>query len=98
MSKMSKARLKLAKNRANAKQHAEAELYIHIPHPRYHLKIMGQFLKNKQKSKRVFIHEIARLIIMKMKMKMKNRSQRYGKNRPRSRHGHKYNKQKSISV
>ena len=43
---------------------------------------MGHILKNMQKYKRVFIHEITRLIIMKMKMKMKNRLQRYGKNRP----------------
>ena len=55
---------------------------IYILHPRYHPIKMGHILKNMQKYKRVFIHEITRLIIMKMKMKMKNRLQRYGKNRP----------------
>ena len=67
---------------------------IHILHPRYHPKIIGHILKNKQKNKCVCIHEIIRLIIMKMKMKMKNRSHRYDINRPRSRHGHKYSKYK----
>ena len=43
-----------------------------------------------QKNKRICIHEIIRLIIMKMKMKMKTRSHRYGIHRPRSRHGHEY--------
>ena len=33
---INQARLKLAKNQANAKQHPEADLLaIHIPHPRY---------------------------------------------------------------
>ena len=44
---------------------------IHIPHPRYHLKTAGRIIKNKQKSKRVFIHEITQLIVMKIKMKIK---------------------------
>ena len=43
-----------------------------------------------QKNKRISIHEIIRLIIMKMKMKMKTRSHRYGIHRTRSRDGHKY--------
>ena len=38
---------------------------------------IGHILKNKQKFKCVYIHEIRRLIIMKMKMKMKYRSHRY---------------------
>ena len=70
---------------------------IHIFHSRYHPKIIGHILKNKQKSKRLLIlthlmitHEITQLIIMKMK----NRSHRYEINRSRSRHGHKYNKYK----
>ena len=50
---------------------------IHVLFPRYHLKTIAHILKNKRKSKRVFTHEIARLIIIKMKMKMKNRSHRY---------------------
>ena len=92
------ARLKLIKNQANVKQHPEAELlvfenYSHL-HPRYHPKMIGHFLKNKQKNKWVCIHETVRLIIKKMKMKMKNRSHRYDINRLRSRHGHKYSKYK----
>ena len=35
------------------------------------------YIKNKQKNKRVFTHEITRLNIMKMKMQIKNRSHRY---------------------
>ena len=59
---------------------------------RYHPEIIGDILRNMQKSKRLFINEITRLIIMKIKMKMKNRSHRYGKNGPRSKHGHKHSK------
>ena len=65
---------------------------IHTLHLRYNPKIMGHILKNKQKNKCVYIHEIMRLIIIKRKMKMKNRSHRYDINRPRSRHGHKHSK------
>ena len=43
-----------------------------------------------QKNKRISIHEIIRLIIMKMKMKMKTRSHRYRIHRPMSTNGHKY--------
>ena len=56
---------------------------IHSLHPRYHPKIIGHILKNKQKNKRVFIHEIIGLIIMKVKIKMKNRSHAYKINRSR---------------
>ena len=65
---------------------------IHILHPRYHPKIMGHTLKNKQKNNGVCILGNIRLIILKMKMKMKKRSYRYDINRPRSAHGHKYSK------
>ena len=65
---------------------------IHIFHACYHTKILGDVLRNKQKSKCAFIHEIKQLIKRKMKIKMKNRSHRYGKNRLRSRHGHEYSK------
>ena len=67
---------------------------IHILHQRYHAKVTGHILKNKQKNKFVIIHEIMRLIIKKTKMKMKNGSYRYDINRPRSRHGRKYTKYK----
>ena len=63
---------------------------IGILHPLYHLKIKGHILKNKQKNKHVFIHEIMQLIIMKMKTKMRIDSGEYGINRPRCRNGHKY--------
>ena len=48
----------------------------HIIHPRFHPKITGDILRNKQKNKRAFIHEITSLITMKMKMEMKNKSHR----------------------
>ena len=93
---ISNARLKLVKHQANAKQHSEAELqlFYNYSHSSTTLssKIIAHILKNKRKSKCLFIHEITRLTIMKMKMKIKNRSHRYGKNRPRSRYGHKYSK------
>ena len=63
---------------------------IGILHPRYHLTITGNILKNKQKNKHVCIHEIMQLIIMKMKTKMKIDSRKYGINRPRCRGKHKY--------
>ena len=59
---ISNARLKLAKNQRNAKQHPEANFsylkIIHILYPRYYPKITKNILKNKQISKRVFIHQI----------------------------------------
>ena len=86
----------MAKNQAHAKQHPETE---HLTsenywflHPRYHLPITGDILKNKQKNKHVCIHEIIQLIIMKIKTKMEIDSRKYGINRPRCRHGHKYSK------
>ena len=65
---------------------------IRILYSSYHLKLTGHFLKNKQKSKCLCIHEIIRLIIMKMKMKLKRRSHRYDINRSTCRHGHKFRK------
>ena len=44
---------------------------IRILHRRYHAKIIGYTIKNKQNNKFACIHEIIQLIIMKMKMKMK---------------------------
>ena len=59
---ISNARLKLEKNQANAKQHAESELFlfeiIHILHPLYHAKIIAHILKNKQNSKCICIQTI----------------------------------------
>ena len=42
-----------------------------MPDPRYHSKIIGHILKNKQKNKSADALEIIRLIIMRMKTKMK---------------------------
>ena len=67
---------------------------IHILHPRYHARIIGHSLKNKEKNRCVCIHEIIHLMIMKMNIKKKNWSHRYDINRPRSRQEHKYSKHK----
>ena len=83
---ISKARLKLAKNQANASNTLRLNFsyltIIHILHRHNHPKIIAHILKNKQKSKRVFIHQITRSTIIKIKTKMKNRSHGYGKIRP----------------
>ena len=55
---------------------------------------MQHILKNKQKNKRVCIHEIIRLIIIKLKVKLKIRSHKCDINRPWSRHEHKFSKYK----
>ena len=55
---------------------------VHILHQRYHPKVLGDILKNRQKSKCVCIHHIIQLIIMKMK----NKSNRYDINRPKPRY------------
>ena len=73
--------MKLAKNQANAKQHPETELFLFenysLSSSTLSSKIIEHILilKNKQKNKRICIHEIMQLIIaeMKMKIKMKNR-------------------------
>ena len=67
---------------------------IHILHPRYHSKIIGHTLKNKQNILYVSINEVIPVIMMKMKMKMKNKLHRYDKNKSESRQGHKYSKYK----
>ena len=86
---ISNARLKLAKNQLNAKQHPETELLLfenlHIFHQRYHPKIIEHILKTKQKNKCVCMHEIIRFILMKKKMKIKKRSHRYNTYRPKPR-------------
>ena len=57
---ISNVKLKLAKNQANFKQHPQAELllfenYLHSLHPRYHPKIIGHILKNKQKKTKLSV-------------------------------------------
>ena len=44
----SNARLRFAKNQANAKQHPEADYLKIILHPHYHQKIIGHILKNQK--------------------------------------------------
>ena len=82
----------------NAKQHPETELLL-FKNYSYSLYMLSPknnrtYSKNKQKNKRVCIHEIIWVTIMKMNIKMKNRSHRYYINRPRSRRWHKYKKHK----
>ena len=90
------SRLKLEKGQTNESKILRLNFcylkIILILHPCCHPKVIGHTLKNKQKNKCVFIHDITWLIIMKTKMKLKNRSHRHGINRPRSRNGHKYAK------
>ena len=103
---ISNARMKLAKNQANAKRHPEVlpfevlnfchlKIMHHSSSTTLLSKIIGHILvKNKQKNKCVCFNEIIRLIIMKMEMKMKNTSHRYDINRTRFSHEHKYSKYK----
>ena len=58
---------------------------------------MGHLPKNKQKNKRVCIHKIIQLIIMKIKIKMKSRSHKYDTNRPKSWNAQKYSKERKRS-
>ena len=82
---ISNARLKLAKNLANAKQDPEAELLLFENYSNSSFTLSSE---QKQKNRCVCIHEIIRLIIMKLKMKIENWSHRYDISKPRSRHGH----------
>ena len=50
---------------------------IDILRPRYHSKIRGNILKNKQKHTCVCFDEIIRLIIIKKKLNIKKRSHKY---------------------
>ena len=96
----SNARLKLAKNHADANQHLEAELwYLKINcflYLRYQSRIIWHILKNKQKNKRVCINGIIWLIIRKMKMKKKKISHKHNINKRSSKHGRKYSKCKKF--
>ena len=92
---ISNTSLKLAENQAIVKQHTEPDLlrfenYSYMPTSKNN----KTFLKNKQVSKFVCIHEIIRLNIMKLKMNMKKKENRYDINRPRSRHWRKHSKYK----
>ena len=86
---ISSARLKLAKNLSNAKQHPEAELLLFENYSHSSSTLLSKSNKTyKPKNKCVRIYEIIRLILMKMKIKMGNRSHTHDinlgtrKNRP----------------
>ena len=88
---VSNTRLKLAKGHTTDTQYHEAELllfenYLHSSSTLYHLKMIVDILKNKQKSSCVYIHESIRLNILEMKMKLKKILRRYGINKPRYKH------------
>ena len=88
----------MTKNQGNAKQHPEAKLILFENYSRstsrYHPKITGDILRNKQNNKCVCTHEITQLSIMKMKLKIKTSSHRYDITRPWSRNEHKHDKYK----
>ena len=88
----------MTKNQGNAKQHPEAKLILFENYSRstsrYHPKITGDILRNKQNDKCVCTHEITQLSIMKMKLKIKTSSHRYDITRPWSRNEHKHDKYK----
>ena len=76
---ISNARLKLAKNHAKAKKHAELWLFENysLSHPLYHPKIIGDFLKNIQKTNASVLmayNDVILLMAMKIRLKMNNRS------------------------
>ena len=96
---MSNAKLKLAKNEANAKQHPEAKLllfenYSHSSSTLSSRNNRTYFRTYQQKNKCAHIHEITRLIIMRMGIKMRKRSYGYDTDRTRLRHGQKCSKYK----
>ena len=92
---INKARLKLAKNQAKAKQQPEAKLLLL---ENYSLSSSMLSFKNNRSSKKcatnkyVCLNEVIWLMAMNMRLKMKNRSHRYDINRLRPRHGHKFTK------
>ena len=77
---ISNARLKLAKNPANATQYPEAELLLFQNYP----KIIGHILKNKQK-KQVCLYS-SDYRINHNENEDKNEKHRYDENKPRSRY------------
>ena len=88
------ARLILAKNLAEAKQHPKAELLLNENYS-FSLSTLSsksdrRYSKKCIKSKCVCFDEVIWLMTMKMRPKMKNRSNRSDINRPRPRHGYKY--------
>ena len=99
---MSNAKLKLSKNQANDKQHRKAELSLSTLFNHVIIQKVLYILRNKQKNKRICIHDITQLIIMKVKRKMKKRkkkSHRCVLNSQKSRYEYKYsNYKKSLAM
>ena len=93
------SRLKLVKNQAKLNNTLTLNFcYSKISclfYPRSHPKIIGDILKNIQKtSTHVSLNKVTYLTPMKMKVKIKNRSHRYDINWRRPRHGPQYTKYK----
>ena len=90
--------MKLAKNWAKAKQHAEAKLLLlenyAVSSSTLSSKDNRRYPKKCAKNKYVYINEDIWLMTTKMRLEMKNRSSRYDINSPRRRNGHKYTKYK----
>ena len=90
--------LKLAKNRAKAKQHPEAELFLFENYSLFSCALPSKnnrrYSKNQTKNKCICSDEVIWLMTMKMRLKKKNRSHKYNINRSRPRHWHEYTKYK----
>ena len=93
---ISNARLKWEKHQAKLSKNLRLNFYylklVHFLHPRYHPKIIGDILKNVQKTSTPF-NEVIWLMTMKTRLRMKNRSYRYDIYGPRpdiNSHGHKH--------
>ena len=102
LSFISNARLKLAKNQAQANQHPEAEILLFV---NYSLSSSTLSPKNNRrhskkctKNKYVCLNEVIGLKIMKIRLNLTNRSHRYDINRPRPKHGHKCTKYKMCLI
>ena len=99
---ISNARLKLAKNQANAKQHPEAELLLFenssVSSFMLSSKINMRYSNKYATNKFDCFDEIMWLVIMKLMLKMKYGSHRYDINRTRPRRGNKCSKYKMCLI
>ena len=89
--------VKSEKNKANVKQHPDAELLLfeNYSHSSWMLSSKNNRTKISKIKRVSVVMRIIWLLIMKMKMKMKSISHRYDISRTRSRQGHKYGKCKN---
>ena len=82
----------MAKNQGKAKHHSEAKLLLFeiicFLYPSYDTKIVGDILRNIQKTSASVLMTF--LMTLKMRLKTKNRSHIYNINGPRPRHGQIY--------